>query len=245
MDNETIDLGKWVIPKNWEDISLLKFQQIKKFYNETDNAFDVRQVLHILCDKTMDEVNELPVEFLDIILEKLSFLNEQPKTEEPTNSIIIDGQLYQVNVMEKMKTGEYVAADSAMKNDKDDFASILAILCRKPDEKYDSRFEAELFEERKKMFEEQPITKILPIVSFFLSKLNEQVILSLLYSRLEDEVNHIQQIIKNSEKIGVFKKCYLNWQMRRLRKSMKSNKSTSQIPSSSSPILLKKAKCKK
>lgn len=242
MDNGTIDLGKWYIPKNWNDISLKKFQEIKKFYNDTENNFDVRQVLHILCDKTMDEVYELPVEFLDIILEKLTFIYEQPKTEEPTNSITVDGQLYQVNVMEKMKTGEFVAADSVMKNDKDDFASILAILCRKPDEKYDSRFEAEEFDNRRKMFLEQPITKILPIVSFFLQRFEQSLIPSLLYSKVEEEANHIQQSIKNSEKIGVFKKCYLNWQMRKLRKLMKSNKSTSQIHSYFSPILSRKGK---
>lgn len=245
MDNETIDLGKWYIPKNWNDITLRKFQEIKKFYNDTENNFDVRQVLHILCDKTMDEVNELPVEFLDIILNKLSFLNEQPKVGEPSNKVTIDGQVYQVNTMQRMKTGEYVAADSAMKNDKDDFASILAIMCRKPDEKYDSKFEAELFEERKKMFEEQPITKILPIVNFFLSRLELSLTPSLLYSKVEEELSHIRRSINNSQGIGIFRKLFLRWQVMKLQKSMRSGKNMSQIHSSFSHILSKKGKWKK
>ena len=151
MDNDTIDYGEWVIPTSWHDITLDMFSDIERYYADKDKKFDIREVLHILTGKSKDDINALPSDFLDMILNKLLFLNEKPDTGEPRNWIIVDGEKYIVNTFEKMKTGEYVSFDMAMKNDKHDYSSFMAILCRKQGEPYDSKYEAELFEERKTM----------------------------------------------------------------------------------------------
>ena len=226
MQNDSYNFGDWNVPTSWDGISLKKFQEINKYYSDKDKHFDVREVIHILADKTIDEVNELPAEFLQVIMEKLSFIEKEPEAKEPTNKIEVNNEIYQINFMEKLKTGEYVSVDNILKADKNDYASILAILCRKEGEIYDSKFEAELFEQRKKMFEEQPITKILPIVSFFLNLYILLVIPSQLYSEVEEELNHIQKSIKTSTEIGVFKKRSLNSQVKKLQKLLKSNKNT-------------------
>ena len=226
MQNDSYNFGDWNVPTSWDGISLKKFQEINKYYSDKDKHFDVREVIHILADKTIDEVNELPAEFLQVIMEKLSFIEKEPEAKEPTNKIEVNNEIYQINFMEKLKTGEYVSVDNILKADKNDYASILAILCRKEGELYDSKFEAELFEQRKKMFEEQPITKILPIVSFFLNLYILLVIPSQLYSEVEEELNHIQKSIKTSTEIGVFKKRSLNSQVKKLQKLLKSNKNT-------------------
>lgn len=226
MRKDSYNFGDWNIPTSWDDITLKKFQEINKYYSDKDKHFDVREVIHILADKTIDEVNELPAEFLQIIMEKLSFIEKEPETKEPTNKIEIGKETYQINFMEKLKTGEYVSVDNILKADSNDYASILAILCRKEGEIYDSKFEAELFEERKKMFEEQPITKILPIIGFFLNLYILLVTPSRLFSQVEEELNHIQKSIKTSTEIGVFKKRSLNSQVKKLQKLLKSNKNT-------------------
>lgn len=159
-------------------------------------------------------------------MNKLLFLQEKPKEQEPSNKIKIDGEEYIINVMEKLKTGEYVTVDTILKNDKYDYSSIFAVLCRKNGEVYDSKFEAELFEKRKEMFEKQPITKILPIIGFFLNLYVMLKIPSQLYSEVEAELNRIQKHIETSEKIGVFRKHYLKWRMRKLQKLLKSSKNT-------------------
>lgn len=220
------DFGEWNVPSKWDDITLKVYQEIEKYYKDKDEKFDVRDVLHILTNKTDDEINELPAEFLDTILTHLIFLTTTPDVGEASNKIEIDGEEYKVNVMEKLKLGEYVAVDNVIKADASDYASILAILCRKEGEVYDSKFEAEDFEKRKEMFEKQPVTKILPIVGFFLNLYIVSKIPSQLYSQVEEGINLIQQNIDNSQKIGVSKRLYLNWQMRKLRKSLKSIKHT-------------------
>lgn len=226
MDKEVIkDFGKWNVPTKWDDITLKIYQEIEKYYEDKETKeFDVREVLHILTNKDWDEINALPAEFLDTILTHLIFLTTTPEVGEASNKIVVDGIEYKINVMENLKLGEYVAVDTVLKADIHDYASILAILCRKEGEIYDSTYEAEVFDKRKEMFENQPVTKILPIVSFFLDLYITLETPSQLYSQVESAISHIQQTIDSSQKIGASKRLSLNWQMKKLRKSLKSIK---------------------
>ena len=226
MDNENvIDLGKWTVPSKWDDVTLEMFQKIEKYYSDKDKDFDVRDVLDIFTDHTRDEIDQLPINFTDKLLNELSFLKEQPKYGDASPKIEIDGEEYCINVMEKLKTGEYVAIDTILKNDPHDYISILAVLCRKNGEIYDSKFEAEVFEDRQKLFAKQSIIKIMPLISFFFNLYILRMTHSQLYSEVEEGLNLIQQNIDNSENLGVFKRRSLNSQMKKLRKLLKSNKS--------------------
>lgn len=218
------DFGKWNVPTKWDDITLKIYQEIERYYEDKENEFDVREVLHILTNRDWDEINALPAEFLDTILTHLLFLTTTPEVGEASNKIMIDGETYVINIMEKLKLGEYVAVDSVLKADKHDYASILAILCRKEGEIYDSTYEAEVFDKRKEMFEKQPVTNILPIIGFFLNLYIISEKHSQLYSLVEEGINLTQQNIDSLEKIGVSKRLSLNWQMKKLRKSLKSIK---------------------
>lgn len=224
MEENIIDLGSIFVPTSWEDVKLKTFQELERYYADTDKEFDLREVLHIMIDKDIDYVNSLPINIAEKIMDKMSFLQTEPAKQEPSNKITIDGETYEVNVMEKMKTGEFVSTDTIIKSDKYNYAAILAIICRKKGEIYDSKFEAELFEDRVKMYENTPITKILPVISFFLQKWFVAETLSRMYSEVEGAISHIQKNIETSHKIGVFKKRYLNWRMNKLKKSLKSNK---------------------
>lgn len=226
MDNDIIDYGEWVIPTSWNDITLDMFSDIERYYADKDKNFDIREVLHILTGKSKDEINALPAEFLDKILEKFSFLSEKPETEEPRNWVVVDGEKYIVNTFEKMKTGEYVSFDMAMKNDKHDYSTFMAILCRKQGEVYDSKYEAELFEERKKMFGRVPVMDVMAVVSFFLALWFVQEMSSQLYSKVEEAISLTQQSIDSSDRIGAFRKYYLTSQVRKLRKSLRSSRNT-------------------
>ena len=226
MDNENvIDLGKWTVANKWDDVTLEMFQKIEKYYSDKDKDFDVREVLDIFTDHTRDEIDQLPINFTDKLLNELSFLKEQPKYGDASPKIEIDGEEYCINVMEKLKTGEYVAIDTILKSDPHDYISILAVLCRKNGEIYDSKFEAEVFEDRQKLFAKQSIIKIMPLISFFLNLYILRMTHSQLYSEVEEGLNLIQQNIDNSENLGVFKRRSLNSQMKKLRKLLKSNKS--------------------
>ena len=224
---DIIDLGSITVPDSWEKVTLKQFQEIERYYSDKDATFNVIDVLDILIDKDKDYIMSLPAEFLDIILSKLSFLSVQPEIDDnPTNKIVIDGVEYHIDIQSKLKTGEYVAVDTVMKADKHNLAAVLAILCRKDGELYDSKFENEILDDRVKLFEQQPMVHIFPLLSFFLSCYIASGTLSQSYSKVEEALSLTQMHIDSLEKIGVFKKLYLNWRMKKLRKSLKSIKHT-------------------
>lgn len=246
-EKNIVDFGEWIVPNDWSQITLKKFQAIQDYYEGItgDTHFDIRQVLHILCDKTIDEVNQLPSEFLDMILEKLTFLQEQPKQDEPRNYININGEKYSIHFENQLKTGEYIAADTVLKNDKNNIALLLAILCRKEGEIYDSKFENEIVPQRQKMFEEQKVMDVMPIAAFFLTLYGQSVMLSQLFMAVEDALNNTRSSIESSEKLTVFRKLYLKWQITQLQKSLKSTSNTSKTHSHSLRTLSRKVKWKK
>lgn len=220
-----IDYKEWVVPTSWDDITLKKFQDIQRYYDEKEGGFDVRDVIHILCDKSVDEVNALPVDFLNIILEKLSFMQENPKEKEPSNKVIIDGVTYQVNLQQKLKTGEYIAADSIIRSDKNNFAALLAILCRKEDEVYDSTFENEVLEDRIRMWEVQRVMEVMPIINFFIQCYATLQIPTLLSLEVEEGINHTRKLIETSRRNGdlsLLSTIRLKRKLKKLEKSIKS-----------------------
>ena len=223
-DNEKdiIDLGSVEVPTSWNDITLKKFQDIERYYDDKDRQFNVIDVLDILIEKDRDYIMSLPEEFLNIILERLAFLQTKPEEKEPRNWIDINGERYTVNTQNKLKVGEYVAADAAMKADKYNYAAILAILCRKDGEVYDSKFENEVLEDRIKMFEQVPITDVLAIIGFFLRLYMTLVIPSQLSSTIREGIDLTRNNIETSHKNGELSKRSMRSLMKKLRKLEKS-----------------------
>lgn len=226
MDNENvIDLGKWTTPKSWDELTLKQFQAIEEYYSDKEKKFDVREVLELFTDHSKEEISQLPIDFVDKLLNELTWLHESPKWGEPTNKIELDGEKYQVNVQEKLKTGEYIAVDTVLKSDKHNYAAIMAILCRKEGELFDSKFENEVLGDRIQMWEKVGVTKVMPIISFFfelwlVSQKNTQ-----LYSMVEEAISLTRQDIENSHKDGALSKRSMKSAMKKLKKLEKSIKS--------------------
>lgn len=224
MEENKIDFGEITVPSSWNDISLKKYQEIEAFYDESQDNFNVMDVLHIMIDKDIDYINSLPAEFLDIILDKLSFLSEKPDFGEPTNKITINNEIYTVHFENQLKVGEYIAADTILKNDKHNYAALLAILCRKDGEIYDSKFENEVIEDRIKLFENQPVIKVMGLIQFFFLLSNLSSATTLLYSNIEEAINLTQEHIETLRKNGEISRLSMRSAMKKLKKLRKSIK---------------------
>lgn len=218
MNDNTIDYGSWTVPTSWEEITLKQYQEIERFYDDKDKNFDLREVIHIFCNRTIDEINALPAEFLETIMQHLAFLQTKPDDKEPRNWVDIKGERYTVHTENKLKVGEYIAADTAMKGDKHNYAAILAILCRKDGEVYDSRFENEVLEDRIKMWEEVPVVDVLPIVSFFLSVYVTLQMPSLLSSKVREALDLTRKDIETLQKNGAISKHSMKSAMKKLKR---------------------------
>lgn len=218
MNDNIIDYGEWTVTTDWSQVTLKQYQEIERYYEDKDKQFDIREVLHIFCNRTVDEINALPAEFLETIMTHLVFLQTKPEEKEPRNWVEVNGERYTVHTENKLKVGEYIAADTAMKGDKHNYAAILAILCRKDGEVYDSRFENEVLEDRIKMWEQVPVIDVLPVVGFFLQLYITLQMPSLLSSKVKEALDLGRQDIMNLHKNGRISKHCMKSAMKKLQR---------------------------
>lgn len=197
--NKDFDLGKWVLPTRWDEVTLGQFAELEKLYKgEASKGVDAVDLISIMSGRTKDEVMGLPVDFMETMAIHLVFLETQPEIEKPIDRVEIDGETYIINVKEKLKFGEYVDFDQLVKNDPCDYPSMLAILCRKEGEAYDSDFIANEFQKRVDMFASQPVTKILPLIAFFLELSTTYMGLFQNYSTVKEALSQEVQNLENS-----------------------------------------------
>ena len=226
------DFGNITVPTSWDEITLKQFITLMKLQEEEGKEEpSIVDIMAVLTGTDKKYIYSLPSDFANTIMAHLLFLNK-PLKEEPKAEVIIDGNLYKINYMEKLKFGEYTDANTVMANDKFDYASLLAILCRREGEIYDDDYIAEHLDERTEMWNNQPITKVYPLVYFFLT-LSALSGKHLEHYRTEGEqaidqsLTHIEDSLKN----GAVKKFSLNyvkarWKLRKLRKCMSQLSST-------------------
>ena len=225
------DFGKIQIPTKWEEVTLGQFEKIMKLTGGENKGVDVMSLLGILTGQDEDYINSLPASFVESLMAHLIFLNDNPRTYDHTASQIkIGNDLYSIHFLEELKFGEYVEVNETIKNDPLDYSSILAILCRKDGEAFDEDYVANKFKQRKKMFQEQPVTEILPLIGFFLklflvSRANSSHFLM----ESESATNQLLMHTNSSVSSGDRGKHSLSWRMRTTRKLKKLSKVMSRI----------------
>lgn len=221
-DENVLDYGSINLPTKWEELTLKQFQEIERYYSEHEGNFKITDIIHIMCGKPVDEINEMPLEFLDIISEKLSFMTTPMESATPTKEVEINGEKYVIHSEEQLKVGEYVAADTILKSDSHNYAALMAILCRKEGEVYDSKFENEELMKRIEMWEKQPVINVMGIIAFFLTCYAISVTPTLLSSEVEEAISLTRNSIENSAKNGEISRRCMKSAMKKLDKLQQS-----------------------
>lgn len=179
------------------------------------------EIISVLSNISEQELREYPALVIDKVMDNLKFLSE-PISKESLNTIDIDGERYIINYLEELKFGEFVDVQTVLDADKDNFPAILSIICRKEGEIYNDEYIAKLQPKRMEMFAKQPVTKVYPIINFFLnlSMLSLNNIQSF-SENLKDQTNHILTALENSQRNGTGLKFFMNSPMKKLKKLRK------------------------
>lgn len=219
-----MDFGKITIPTKWSEVTLKQFQELMKIYNQEDK--DILDILSLFTQKSKKELRQMPSEFIETMLAHLQFMNTKLEVE-PSSQIDIDGKIYRINYTEKLKFGEFVDVETLIKEDKYNWAAMLAMLCRLEGEIYDDDFIANQLDARIKMYESLPIDRALQLINFFL-KLKLRYITyslkSLTLKEAREAAESLVQSIKDSVKAGVGTKLnsiYAKIELRKLEKQLK------------------------
>lgn len=218
MDNTEYNI---TIPTSWDEINLNQFVKLQSLYaNENKPSFN--EIISVLTNIELNELNEYPYFIIEKLMDKLDYLSQEI-TDKASNKIEINGETYQINYLEHLKFGEYVDVNTVIDGDKNNFKAILAILCRKEGEIYNDDFIALELNKRMDMFDMQPITKVYPLINFFLLSLQvSESNMKQYLENLKDLASHTVQHYINSLKSGLGRKRFLNWRMRKLQKLKKS-----------------------
>ena len=208
--------------------------------NEKDEKYNItdKDLLKCFTNFDMDKYDILPVELYNSIMSNFSFVLEDMPQWKPSNHLSYNGMEFVINTMEALKVKEYEDAEMILRNNIYDYPSLLAVLCRKVtgtktdnvtglswevNEVYDSEFANKIFDARREMFAKMPITKVMPLISFFLLKgltstnLSQNSITTI--GRQLDEV--VGNMLDSINSMGLRKWLYLP-QMIKLKKYKKS-----------------------
>lgn len=204
------------MPLSWNEISLNMFQEISKLY-DNEKKPTIIDILSILTNIKKEELEQYPVEILNNIIQQAQYIQSTP-TNEVKNEIIIDGEKYYINYENELRFKEFVDSQTLLEGNNRDYASLLAILCRKQDELYTDEYIAKEFDKRVEMFNKQPITNILPVVNFFLNywvvleKTSKESLIT-----IKEEANKYLDNIESSLRSGIGKKRFSKSQMKKLQ----------------------------
>ena len=205
------------VPEKWDEITLQKFIEIQTLYTE-EHKPTYQEIISVLSNTPIEEINEYPALLVEKVMEKLTYLSE-PITNEILNYIDYNGERYQINHMEDLKFGEFVDVQTVLDADRTNFPAILAIICRKDKEIYDDKFIAEILPKRIEFFSNLPVTKVYPLIGFFLSlSIISEKNMNLYLETIRDQANHIVQRYINSAKDGDGRKRSLKSVVKKLQK---------------------------
>lgn len=201
-------LGEFTISDSWDNVTLKQFSDYVRYVSELKEGemADSVKIIEIFSNIPKDTILKLPVELFDKLLVKLTFLNEKLdiEKEESKPDIVIDGETYQINYMESLKVHEHLDVTTVLDSDKYNYPTILAILCRKPNEEYDDDFIAKHLDKRIEMFNNLNVKEAQKLINFFLLCNAKYVILSQNSMKIEflkEEITELVKLIETSLKV--------------------------------------------
>lgn len=194
------DFGEVTIPEKWDEVTLKQYQELQRLVeanaDKEDKGIDKYEILSIFIGKTVKEIKEMPMAFVDKLMSRLTFMNEPPKFE-PKNELKINQKRYKINYENEMSVGEYEAVMTIINADRFNLAALLAVLCREVvsetydamtkktyvlTEQFSSFFSNVKFDERVKLFENMKLVEALPLITFFFNaRSNIETIFSKLF----------------------------------------------------------------
>lgn len=223
---EKINLGNYNICTSWNEVTLLQWQNYVKKASENNGAVDIISTLETFSDIPREVINQMPTDLFESVIKRLKWVSSEPEIE-PSNKVVIDGEEYLINHMEKLKVKEYLDINTVLENDKYNYSVLFAILCRKPNEEYDEAFIADVLPHRIEMFEKSNVLQTMGLITFFLTLsigLRKHSQSYLVAEHLREELTEVVKSIKSSLKLTDYitpSKVQQIMTLRKLEKSLK------------------------
>lgn len=205
------------VPESWDDVTLGQYE--KWFDYTADTKTKEVELVSKISTIPFTLLSNLPLSFYTEVLNMVSFAfagNEY----KSSNKIVIDDEVYSVSTKDELILAQYVDVEATFEEDSNDskLSEILAIVCLKKGEKYDSK----ILKERKKLFQNLMMNEVFPLLAFFLQLKKNLLKITTFYSKVMEQVNQFADLTKTFAKNGDGIRLLPKLQMIRYRSLMKS-----------------------
>lgn len=165
-----IDSIQYQVPECWEDVQLADYERWFDF--TADSKQKEVELISLISHIPLDTLSNLPLSFYTEVMEMVDFAfagNEY----KPSNQILIDGEVYSIATKDELTLAQYVDVEATFEEEDNDskLSEILAIVCLKRNERYDSK----MLKEKKKMFQDLNMNQVFPLLAFFFAVKKELV----------------------------------------------------------------------
>lgn len=182
------------LPASLDELTLgqyLQYNKLSENIKENDesiaNVLNTYKIIEVITGATEEEIDELLIEEVKDLSEKVSTILKQTKfNENPSGHIVIDGVDYVAKKMNEIDNGEYISLNILREqytNDLDLLPKMLAILIRPGTKSFDAERGEEVWTIEKfnrrdienlelranKLLEKGKAKDLVPIINFFLS----------------------------------------------------------------------------
>lgn len=185
------------VPESWDDVTLGQYE--KWFDYVADTKMKEVELVSLISTIPFDLLSTLPLSFYTDVLNMVSFAFAG-NDFKPSNNILIDDEVYSVSVKDELTLAQYVDVEATFEEEGNDsrLSEILAIVCLKKGEKYDSK----ILKERKKLFQDLKMNEVFPLLAFFLQLRKNLLIITTFYSNVVEQANQFASLIRTSAENG-------------------------------------------
>lgn len=169
----------------WEDISIKKFDEISNILSHINNVNEDEELeininlLSILCDVSVEEIEDLPLTEFSKLVKQTEFLKEMPKVDIKDNYVINGKKYVLLSNVQKMTTAQYIDYQTLVKNADKNVKELLSVFLIPKGKKYG---EYDLEEVINDIYNYFPITDARAVSFFFtlvLQSLTKATLISL------------------------------------------------------------------
>lgn len=174
---------------NWSDISIKKFDEIKKALNTNFNKeLEANlELLSILCDVDIQEIENLPLTEFSKLLKQTDFIVKMPKVEIK-DKYVINGKKYNVCLsVNKMTTAQYIDYQTFGKDIDGNLKNLVSVFLIPEGKKYGEYDLENVIDE---LYNNMPIADAYSVCFFFTLQLQSltKVTLSYLERKIRKEM---------------------------------------------------------
>lgn len=165
---------------DWSEISIKKFDEIKKSLkrNSNNELESNLELLSILCDVSVEEIEDLPLTEFSRLLKQTDFMAKMPKIDVK-EKYVINGRQYNVCLnVNKMTTAQYIDYQTFGKDIENNLKNIIAVFMIPEGKKYGDYDLEEVIDE---LYNNMPIADAYSVCFFFTLQLQSLTKATLYY----------------------------------------------------------------